>query len=122
MISERDIYERFLDKDLEIITGGDISVIDRAISSALIWLQGVLSRIGVTYDESDEYLKEVAIKRTLYEIYAYGQDWNIAKENKEEAEKLLEAKYGKIFKDDEKPTRPFAISIQKGSDNWNGFK
>ncbi len=122
MITRQDIEDRFLEKDLEVIIGGDPSVIDRAISSALIWVQAVLSRIGKTLDETDPFLKEVAIKRTLYEIYAYGQDWDIAKENREEAEKLLESRYGNIFSEKEKVKSPFSVSVKEGSDNWKGYK
>ena len=120
MITREDIEKRFLTADLQAITSSDMTIVDRAISSALIWLKANLERLGISYDKNSEWQKEIAIKRTLYEIYAYAQDWEIAKENREEAEKMLEARFSSS--DSEVKRKVLVAAVKEGSNNWRGYQ
>jgi hypothetical protein len=119
MVLEDDIKQRFQEDDLQAITGGNDSVISRAINSAKIWLFAALNSRGLKLDEEDEVQREIIIKRTLYELYAYSQDWEIAKANREESEQMLLAMFGEVGE-----SRPLApvVKVAKGQSDWHGFK
>jgi len=70
LITADDIRQRFQEADLQAITGGDESVITRAVNSARIWLQAALGARGMELNEENEVQREIIIKRTLYELYA----------------------------------------------------
>jgi hypothetical protein len=119
LISADEVRQRFQEADLQAITGGDESVITRAINSARIWLQAALGARGMELNEENEVQREIIIKRTLYELYAYSQDWEIAKANREESEQMLLAMLGEVGK-----SRPLApvVKVAKGQSDWHGFK
>lgn len=119
LIKIEDIQTRFLSKDLQLITEGDTAVIERAINSAVIWLKANLSKTGIAFNENDSFQKEVAIKRALYELYAYAQDWEMAKENKEDAESMF---YARFTTPEGKTIKNTVAAVVEGSDNWKGFK
>ena len=117
MITIDDVKNRFLSDDLEAITGGDDSVITRALDSAKLWMKTFL---GTSYDEDNEIHAEITIKRAVYELYAYSQDWEVAKANKGESEEMLKTLLG-IGEDKSLPPKPYAVSVQ-GDTTWHGFE
>jgi len=120
VVTVDEIKQRFLTDDLQAVTGGDDSVIERAINSARIWLFAALKARGMQLNEEDEVQREIVIKRTLYELYAYSQDWEVAKANREEAEQLLSAMLG-ITEEGSASTAP-VIRVAKPQPDWHGFK
>ena len=119
MISADEVRQRFQEADLQAITGGDESVITRAINSARIWLQAALGARGMELNEENEVQREIIVKRTLYELYAYSQDWEVAKANREEAKQMLLAMLGEVG--DNKPSVPF-VRVVRGQTDWRGFE
>jgi hypothetical protein len=119
MVFEDDIKQRFQEADLQAITDGNDSVIRRAINSAKVWLQAALHARGLKLNEDDEVQREIIIKRTLYELYAYSQDWEIAKANREEAEQMLLAMFGEVG--ESKRSVP-VVKVARPQPDWHGFE
>jgi len=119
LITADDIRQRFQEADLQAITGGDESVITRAINSARIWLQAALGARGMELNEENEVQREIIVKRTLYELYAYSQDWEVAKANREEAEQMLLAMLGEVG--ESRPSTPI-VKVVRPEPDWHGFK
>lgn len=113
----------------ETLTGGDDSVAEGCIQKADIWIRAKLRKCGAVPDFTDDIDKAVLVKRTLYELYSYAENEDIAKDKKQDAYDLLRAKYGNCIDKDlsqqtgsgQKTGDPVG-SIVPGSDNWKGFK
>lgn len=82
------------------LTGGDDAVCQSAIASAELWVASVLARAGIEPDFDIAEVREAAILRTLYELYAYGDNDAIGRDKKKEALLMLQRKYGSSVSDD----------------------
>lgn len=87
------------------LTGGDDTVCQAAIAAAELWVTSRLQAAGITVDFEVSEVREAAILRTLYELYAYGENEATAKDKKAEALGMLRSKYGSSVDD---PTKAAA--------------
>ena len=81
------------------LTGGVDTVCEAAIAAAELWVTSRLTAAGITVDWDVAEVREAAILRTLYELYAYGENEAIAKDKKAEALGMLRSKYGSAVDD-----------------------
>jgi len=122
MIEE--IKQEIKSYNLEAIVGeeGD-SAIERALQKANTWLKAKLRTYGVEVDLNNEVIKQALIKRTLYELYSYAENEEIARDKAKDAVELLRAEFGSSIEGEGyTPKGQPVAQVVKGSDNWRGFK
>ena len=78
----------------EVITGGDDAVAQRAIEKAELWAKAKIIQAKGEWDDENEIIKLIVIKRALYELYSYAENEAVAQDKKEDAMELLKAYYG----------------------------
>jgi len=80
------------------LTEGDDTVAERAIEKARIWVSAKLARLlNADFDEDGNTTDyNIILKRSLYELYSYGEMEAVASDKKDDAFELLKAKYGNI--------------------------
>lgn len=93
-VTAADIREEVKAYNFEVLTGGDMSSVDRAIEKGRIWAKAKVLAAGDVFDEEDEICRQVVIKRALYELYSSAENEAVARDKKEDAMELLRAKYG----------------------------
>ena len=112
------------------LTGTDDKVCEAAIASAELWVASRLERAGITPDYDVPEVREAAILRTLYELYAFGESELQARDKKKEALLMLQTKYGSSVADDiSDPGKSAAAGTPDlpeggtagGRIDWNGF-
>lgn len=89
-----DLKKEIKEYNLEVLTEGDSTVIQRAIERATIWAKAKVVAASGLFDEDTEINKLIVVKRTLYELYSYGENERVAQDKKEDAMELLRAVYG----------------------------
>lgn len=76
------------------LTEGDDAVGLRAIESARVWLAGKLRQLGTVADETVDIVKQIIVKRALYELYSRVENEAIADDKRDDALELARAYYG----------------------------
>lgn len=89
-----DLKNEIKSYNLEVLTEGDSTVIQRAIERAVIWAKAKVIAASGHFDEDTEINKLIVVKRALYELYSYGENEKVAQDKKEDAMELLRAVYG----------------------------
>ncbi len=90
-----DDIQASLDPQLYLsLTSENSDVVVRAITSAGIWLYGILKRCNVVEVIEEEVLKEALIKRSIYELFSRAETELSAEDKKQEAEALLFSLFG----------------------------
>lgn len=111
----------------ETVAEGEDEILARALSKAYIWLKAKLKPCGViAVDIEDEVIRQIIIKRALYELYSYAENEEIAKDKAETALEMLRGYFGDCVdayeNKKETITRvPITASVSGRSD-WKGFK
>lgn len=82
------------DYNFEVLTDGDGSVADRAITKAVIWTKAKILAARGVYREDDPVIEQIVIKRALYELYSHAENEAVAQDKKEDAMELLRAVFG----------------------------
>ncbi|HOP33235.1 MAG TPA: hypothetical protein PKU94_07665 [Candidatus Hydrothermia bacterium] len=124
MLHIEDIKKEIKLYNLEAIVGeeGD-SVIEGCIKKATIWLRAKLRTYSVQIDLDNEVIKQALIKRTLYELYSYAENEEIARDKAKDAVELLRAEFGSNIEGEGYAGKGQpVIHVAKGSDTWRGFK
>jgi len=79
----------------ETVTGSSDLVGERALEKARNWIKAKIAGCtGAVYDEENITVKEILLKRALYELYQYNDQEGIANDKKNDAYELLRAVYG----------------------------
>ncbi len=89
MVSIEDFKKEIKDYNLNMLTGGDVSVIQRSIDKAVAWIKAKSKVDNFVIDFDDPIIDEVLLKRGLYELYSYAENELIAKDKKQDAYELL---------------------------------
>lgn len=78
----------------EVLTEGFDDVAERSIEKAVIWAKAKILQAKGIWNDEDEILKLVIIKRALYELYSHAENEEVARDKKEDAMELLKAYFG----------------------------
>ena len=95
-ITITDLEKELNPDDLRTASYADDAVKERAIHKAVIWVYGKVATTGKTYDESDEVIKTIVLKRAIYELFSYIGNESRAKANEQDAADLIETYFGSI--------------------------
>jgi len=96
IITIDDLKNELNPDDLRTASYADDEVKERAIHKAVIWVYGKVSTTGKIYDESDEVIKTIVLKRAIYELFSYIGIESRAKANEQDAADLIETYFGSI--------------------------
>jgi len=124
MIEIEEIKKEIKSYNLEAIVAeeGDF-VIERCMQKALVWLKAKLRTYGVQIDLQNEVIKQALIKRTLYELYSYAENEEIARDKAKDAVELLRAEFGSSIEGEGFSSKGQPVAhVVKGSEDWRGFK
>ncbi len=127
LVTIDDIKKELKEYNLRVLTGGDDEVIQRCLDKAVIWVKAKVRNCAEDVDFEDEVIKQVVIKRTLYELYSFAENEEIAKDKKEDALELLRALYGDCIKGETaaregKELYPPYAYVVPGKESWEGYK
>ncbi len=78
----------------EVLTDGDDTAAQRAIEKAELWAKAKIIQAKGEWDDENEIIRLIIIKRALYELYSYAENEAVAQDKKEDAMELLKAYYG----------------------------
>jgi len=96
IITIADLKKELNPEDLRTASYADDEVKERAIHKAVIWVYGKVATTGKTYDESDDVIKTIVLKRAIYELFSYIGNESRAKANEQDAADLIETYFGSI--------------------------
>jgi len=120
MITVEELKKELSHSQYRMLTQDDDSVAERAIEKAKVWIEAKFAKCGQKVGWELSYVQEALLKRALYELYAYAEQEEVAKDKKEDAEVLLEAVLGDCGKE-EGSSLP-VIVVKKAPFDWHGFK
>ncbi len=72
-----------------MLTGGDDDVGERCLEKSRVWLKARLAEAGITADEADDVVREIILKRALYELHSYAEQEGIASDKRDDALELI---------------------------------
>jgi len=96
IITVDDLKKELNPDDFRTASYADEEVAKRAIHKAVIWVYGKVASTGKTYDENDQVIRDIVLKRAVYELYTYIGNENRAKAKEEDAADLIETYFGSI--------------------------
>lgn len=76
------------------LTGGDDNAGELALKKARTWFKGKLAPCRIPLDEEDETNRQILLARAQYELYAFAQNEEVARDKREDAMELLRSVYG----------------------------
>jgi len=115
IITIDDLKNELNPDDFRTSSYSDDEVAKRAIRKAVIWVYGKIASTGNVYDETDDVVKTIVLKRAVYELFSYTGNESRAKANEQDAADLIETYFGSIatkHNDDPGPSSGF-ISAQE---------
>ena len=95
-ITADDLKNELNPDDLRTASFADDAVKGYAIHKAVVWVYGKIASTGKTYDESNEVIKTIVLKRAVYELFSYIGNESRAKANEQDAADLIETYFGSI--------------------------
>lgn len=93
-VSVEDLKAEIKAYNYEVLTDGNDTAAKRAIDKAEIWAKAKIIQAKGEWNEEDEIIRLIIIKRALYELYSYAENEAVAQDKKEDAMELLKAYYG----------------------------
>jgi hypothetical protein len=96
IITVDDLKKELNPDDFRTASFADDEVARRAVHKAVIWVYGKVASTGKTYDESNEVIKTIVLKRAVYELFSYTGNESRAKANEQDAADLIETYFGSI--------------------------
>jgi hypothetical protein len=98
-------------------------VVERCLEKAMVWLKAKLRTYGKEIDLTHPVIKQALLKRTLYELYSYAENEEIARDKAKDAVELLRAEVGTSIELEgfSGKGQPVAYVIP-GKPDWRGFK
>ena len=94
MLTIADLRGEIKDYNYDVLTGGDDNLAQRCLDKARLWAKAKIIQAHGAYDEEDEGVRLVVLKRALYELYSVSENESIAQDKKEDAMELLRALFG----------------------------
>jgi len=83
-------------EDFRTASYADDEVAKRAVHKARLWVYGKVATTGNVYNEADEVIKTIVLKRAVYELFSYVGNESRAKAAEEDAADLIETYFGSI--------------------------
>lgn len=122
-ITITEIKAELTERNYRMLTQGDDSIAERAITKAKGWVLSRFRSYGGDPDWEDEIVREATIKRALYELYAYAENEKVAADKRQDAIDLLGGILG-TNKDDASDGKVATGSVKSGEkpeifDNWD---
>ena len=96
IITTDDLKKELNPDDFRTASFADDEVAKRAIHKAVIWVYGKVASTGNIYDETNEVVKNIVLKRAVYELFSYIGNENRAKAAEQDAADLIETYFGSI--------------------------
>ena len=96
IITIDDLKKELNPDDLRTASYADDDVVLYAIRKAVIWVYGKVATTGKTYDESNEVIKTIVLRRAVYELFSYVGNESRAKSAESDAADLIETYFGSI--------------------------
>lgn len=96
IITIGDLKKELTAQDFNTASFDDKEVAERAIHKAVIWTYGKVKSTGNEYDEKNDVIKDIVLKRAVYELFSYLGIESRAKAKEEDAADLIETYYGNI--------------------------
>jgi hypothetical protein len=96
IITTSDLKKELTAQDYGTMTFGDEEVAERAIRKAAIWAYGKVKSTGHEYDENSEVIRDIVLKRAVYELFSYLALESRAKAKEEDAADLIQSYFGSI--------------------------
>ena len=96
IITTDDLKGEMNPDDLRTASYADEAVMERAIRKAVIWVYGKVASTGNKYDETNEVIKGIVLKRAVYELFSYIGKEKLAKMKEDDAADLIETYFGSI--------------------------
>jgi len=96
IITIADLKKELTAQDFNTASFDDKEVAERAIHKAVLWTYGKVKSTGNTYDETNEVIRDIVLKRAVYELFSYIGQESRAKAKEEDAADLIETYFGGI--------------------------
>jgi len=96
IITIDDLKKELTPSDFNTASFDDKEVAERAIRKAVIWVYGKVRSTGNVYDENNEVIRDIVLKRAVYELFSYLGIESRAKAKEEDAADLIETYFGSI--------------------------
>ncbi|MDR0455846.1 MAG: hypothetical protein LBH20_04075 [Treponema sp.] len=96
IITIADLKKELTPSDYNTISFDDKDVAERAIHKAVIWVYGKVKSTGGEYDETNEVIRDIVLKRAVYELFSYVNNESRAKAKEQDAADLIETYFGSI--------------------------
>jgi hypothetical protein len=96
IITVADLKKELTPSDYNTISFDDKDVAERAIHKAAIWAYGKVKSTGNKYDETDGVIRDIVLKRAVYELFSYTGNESRAKAKEQDAADLIETYFGSI--------------------------
>jgi hypothetical protein len=91
-----ELKKEITDQDYETLTQGDDRVALRCIAKAEIWVKGKILATGNEYNTSDEVIRELVLKRGVYEMFVFNSYEERAEEKYRDLIELIESYFGEV--------------------------
>jgi hypothetical protein len=96
IITIDDLKKELAAQDYATASFDDKGVAERAIHKAVIWTYGKVKSTGNEYDETNDVIRDIVLKRAVYELFSYLGIEGRAKAKEEDAADLIETYFGSI--------------------------
>ncbi|WP_062429120.1 hypothetical protein [Treponema endosymbiont of Eucomonympha sp.] len=91
-----ELKKEITDQDYETLTQGDDRVALRCLAKAEIWVKGKILATGNEYNTSDEVIRELVLKRGVYELFVFNSYEERAEEKYRDLIELIESYFGEV--------------------------
>ena len=96
IITTDDLKKELNPDDFRTASYADDEVAKRAIHKAVIWVYGKVASTRNIYDESNDVVKTIVLRRAIYELFTYIGNESRAKSAEQDAADLIETYFGSI--------------------------
>lgn len=124
MISITDLKAELSERNYRMLTQGDDSIGERAITKAKGWVLSRFRAYGEDPNWEDDIVREATMKRALYELYSYAENEKVAADKRQDAIDLLGGILGRFAGSDSSGGQVATGSIKAGQkpeifEHWN---
>lgn len=111
IITIADLKKELTAQDYDTVSFDDNAVAERAIHKAVIWVYGKVQSTGNEYDENNEVIRDIVLKRAVYELFSYVGNESRAKAKEQDAADLIETYFGSIATKHSESSGPAAGAV-----------
>ena len=96
IITIDDLKNELNPNDFRTASFDDDEVAKRSIHKAVLWVYGKVATTRNSYDETNDVIRTIVLKRAIYELFSYIGNESRAKANEQDAADLIETYFGSI--------------------------